>query len=616
LPVSTTIRHHLRRHAPHLLPGSAAPERTGHQAPPVPARRVATTSDPTNCVPTAASPRTPVPTTPQPDVEIEPAHPRTIGLDGDGAAGAARAMIVEALAATGTGAPSVQVVIPGETYTRLLEDHAATTRRPDRLLVVPTLAAALHRLEEEVIHRNRLAYDRESSPPAPEADQEWPPLLLIAEPAAEALRGRMQATLQLGAHVGIRASMLGHWPGGDALMVDTDGGTQDGGRLSVLDAAGTAAMLGLLAEAEVVAESAAPSERSPGHEGASPAPTGSPNSPAVTDHPSLSDATAEAAVEPAEDARPVPDADRERHDRSAAASTAARKPDPTASRQPAAHDPAVSDRPASPADTRVSVRVLGPPAILDRSGHPISGLRAKSLELLVYLAVHRRGARLTDIMEALWPDATLRRASERLSTCAANLRGVIRSAAAAAPDTPEAADRKQVQPVINTGGHYHLNADVVNVDWWRVLDTSAVAAAAIEPLAKRKDLESAIAAVGGGLADNLGYEWIDTEREHVRRHLIKIYAAAAALLGDADPAAERSLYQTACQLDPLSDELARLAMRAAARAGDPDGIRRRLTILRRELSDAGIDLEPETEQLAAELLGYLLIPKPQRDSGN
>src|SRR5262249_53900040 len=99
-------------------------------------------------------------------------------------------------------------------------------------------------------------------------------------------------------------------------------------------------------------------------------------------------------------------------------------------------DQAGTGQPATPAPTpgehgaeRVRVRVLGDPAVLDAAGQPAPKLRAKSLELLVYLAVNRSGASLSDIMEAIWPEATLRRAGQRLSTCVGNLRGVIRTVA-------------------------------------------------------------------------------------------------------------------------------------------------------------------------------------------
>src|SRR5262249_26763302 len=122
-----------------------------------------------------------------------------------------------------------------------------------------------------------------------------------------------------------------------------------------------------------------------------------------------------------------------------------------------------------------------------------------------------------------------------------------------------------------------------------VLDQYAQVATAGDDSARLHHLQAAIAAIGGGLADGADYDWIDTDREHTRRHMVKIYAQAAALLADTDPHQARVYSDLACQLDPLSDELARRAMRAAARVGDADAIRDRLSALRRNLDDAGVD---------------------------
>jgi two-component SAPR family response regulator len=196
-------------------------------------------------------------------------------------------------------------------------------------------------------------------------------------------------------------------------------------------------------------------------------------------------------------------------------------------------------------------------------------------------------------MEAIWGDATLRRASQRLSTCVANLRSVIRTLSQPATnptDTHTGAEgegdrdgkaRNRLDPVINTGGHYHLDPNQLHVDWWTVLDQYTQIAAATDDTTRLTHLQNAIAHIGGGLADGADYDWIETDREHARRRIIKIYAQAAQLIADTDPHQARTYSDIACQYDPLSDELARRAMAAAARLGDTDAIRDRLNVLRR-----------------------------------
>ncbi|MEU2019066.1 hypothetical protein ABZ541_23870 [Micromonospora sediminicola] len=117
---------------------------------------------------------------------------------------------------------------------------------------------------------------------------------------------------------------------------------------------------------------------------------------------------------------------------------------------------------------RVRVTVLGEPAVLDAAGQPIRGLRAKSMELLVFLIVRREGAALGDILDTVWPDVPVQKANQRLSTCLSNLRGIIRGVLNAI--NPTDPDGTRPEPIVNTGGHYHLDPAIVSVDWWQLLD--------------------------------------------------------------------------------------------------------------------------------------------------
>jgi DNA-binding SARP family transcriptional activator len=432
---------------------------------------------------------------------------------------------------------STLLIVPAPTLTRLGLGTPAT----ERLTVPSTFGEALTHLEEEVIRRSRHLADRAAANDP--AEQLAPLLLLLADVPDEQWHDRLTTALQLGAPMAIHAVLLGRWPPGRTMVVGVGGATEHG-HLTVLDQSTAADILGLVGAAkglhlQDVAETPAPPEQQ------------RPAQPASVSPPSDDGAPADTAV-------------------------------------PSAH--------------LVRVRVLGQPAILDGDGQPVSGLRAKSLELLVYLAVHRRGAALSDIMEALWPEASTRRAPQRLSTCAANLRGVIRRVAAAQAAPADGGTPAELQPVVNTGGRYHLNPDMLDVDWWRVLDAYAQIAPAAEESAKLHHLRAAVDAGGNGvLADGLDYEWIDTDREHVRRYLVRTYAHAGDLTVNSDPDEARRLAAAAADLDPLSEELARRAMRAAAQADDPAAVRRRLETIRRNLSRAGISLDPETAQLAVTL---------------
>ncbi|ROO60366.1 hypothetical protein EDC02_2229 [Micromonospora sp. Llam0] len=164
-----------------------------------------------------------------------------------------------------------------------------------------------------------------------------------------------------------------------------------------------------------------------------------------------------------------------------------------------------SGRLGLPPGDRVRITVIGEPAVLDATGQPVRGLRAKSMELLVFLTIHRDGAPLMEILDAVWPDVALQKANQRLSTCLSNLRGVIRGALESAnpTDRDETADGLRPEPIVNTGGHYHLAPAIVTVDWWQLLDDRQAGA----PSAT----EVAVSAARARIADGHDYPWLDTD---------------------------------------------------------------------------------------------------------
>ncbi|MDG4795431.1 BTAD domain-containing putative transcriptional regulator [Micromonospora sp. WMMD1082] len=498
-----------------------------------------------------------------------------LGLDGPGALDAARGLLVACLTAGGPDDPDAQghLVVPASTLATLLGVSVIDLPRMRRLTVTATAGDAITHIEEEIIRRTRIMadHDVDTIPELRAAHplaEPVPQLLLIAD-IPEQRHQRLANAIHLGEKVDIGAALIGAWPLGTTLTIAADGtatGDPDIDQVAVLDTDAATTTLTMLAEAHA----------------------DTPTTPAAEQP----DPPAPPADPPTEPAAPTPAPPTE--------------PTPPPS--------------ASATDQRVQVRVLGEPAILGPDGVPMKGLRAKAVELLVYLAVHRDGATLSAIMEALWPDATMRRAGERLSTCVGNLRTTLRTVhpgdtndAVSDDNTRDngAAGRKAPDPIPNTGSHYHLDPAFVHVDLWTVLDQYTQVATADTDDQRRRHLDTAIAAISGPLAAGRDYDWIDTDREHVRRRLIKLYTHAAHLHTD-EPQQVRHLYETACDLDPLNDDLARRAMHASAALDDANAIRTRLTALRHAVEDNGLDMDEGTEQLAQDLLRTLAAP-PRRD---
>jgi DNA-binding SARP family transcriptional activator len=512
-----------------------------------------------------------------------------LGLVGPGAEPAARGLLVATVSSGSPTDPDAkgQVIIPADALTTLLGADAVQIGDIPRLDVTATLSEALTRAEELLIERRRLLEDHDAAdlggmratdpyhPP-------MPPVLLLADTPPTELRARLTTALHLGGPLQISAVLLGDWPRGDTLTVRADGHTNDpGSRLGVLDVPTTLQLLEVLREAHTGQPATAPVEAPVGADLATPPP--------ATDPPG------DASAEPASDPGTPTDTDNGTAAAPAAAApaveTAAQAADGT---EPATPSQAAKPDPKPVRRRAVRVQLLGEPTILDRDGNPVNGLRHHARELLIYLAVHRSGAELSQIMEAFWPTATVRRAGERLSTEAGNLRGRIRHAAGDKDD-------KDLQPVPNTGSRYHLNPDLLDIDVWRLIDTLRQAAATKDPAGRATLLRRAVDAHTGPLAEGHDYDWIEQPREQLRRHGIRARLDLAALLADSEPGTAADLLHAAAQLDPINEDLARQAMHALARVGDAAAVRGVLQQLRATLDD--IDEEPsgETIALAAQL---------------
>jgi DNA-binding SARP family transcriptional activator len=520
-----------------------------------------------------------------------------LGLDGPGAHAAARALLVATLTSGRPGDPHAQgeVLIDVPTLNALLgqpaddEPRWASLRDIPGLTVTKTLADALTRVELELIARRRLLLDADVTDLAtyrrqPE-NEPVPRTVLIADNPDAPLGDRITAAGRLGAALGVTTVIVGTCLGGATLNVAADGhihpaiaapelhlAPADHGtdRLAVLDAVATLDVLRTLA---------------PPPTGQGPPPvdaSGTPETPST--------ARTTTAPAPSADIHPASGASPGSSPAVAAATGTPRR------------DQARSTTPVTSPTPRATAQVLGSPVILNREGNPVDSVREAALELLTYLAVHRDGASLDDVKEALYGDATRDRARQRLSTDVANLRGRIRHASSSR-DGEQGAGVKADDPVVNSGGRYHLHPDLLDIDWWRVQDAAALAKKATTPADQAAALEEALTHYHGPLADDRDYEWATRAREHTRRLGVAIHTRLAALITGSDPARAAQLLETACDLDPYHEETAQLAMRAHARVGDRDAVKTCLRRLRTALNELDETPDDRTEALAQQCLG-------------
>lgn len=487
--------------------------------------------------------------------DLAPLPPGGTGLVGGGAHAAARAMLVAVLASGGPYHPDArgEVIIDAATLATLL---GPVPLGPwPRLQIVDTIDDALTAIEHRLLHRSRILDEHALTdldtlrPQAPD-EEALPPVMLIAEtpPAGACMRAKV--ALALGAGLRVSALLLGEWahgatvevaPGGHTMLVSGQPGEPVPPRLPVLEPAVAVQILTTLREAQ----------------------TGEP--------PAIASPAVPVTVVPLH------------------ASRVQNTPETTDLPAPVIAQPA-----ADTASRRARLRVLGPPRIEDitAKGRP---LRAKALELAVYLAVHPDGASTREIGEYLEPDARISQADQRVHTNASNLRHVLGRAGTA--DTKNAY-------VIKTAGRYRLDPATVDVDVWTLRDLMRSATIATEPR-RRELLTAACDLYTAPLAEGQDYEWLQPHRETVRRWGTEAHLLLADDLLDHDPQAASDLLDKAIALDRYNETLYTKAMHARHALGDADGIRTLLRALTKALADLDAEPQDDTITLATQLRNSL-----------
>ncbi|MFC4148055.1 BTAD domain-containing putative transcriptional regulator [Micromonospora mangrovi] len=514
-----------------------------------------------------------------------------LGLTGPGAQAAARGFLTAALATGGVNHPQArtEVIIPSPTAATLLDAAAADLPRTPRLTITTTLDDALNLLEAQTMRRTRLVcrHDVDSVAElrrtAPH-EAPLPPIMLLAEATDRHERARIAALLAQGQHLDIHGILLGAWPEGDTITVAADGTTAtsdespfcgghpaDPGRLAVLGPTEAVDLLTTLAES---------------HTGQPPAPTDQqhlshahPSTPHNPPPPAPRSAlTAAAQLAPQADSAQTP---AHRQEVKLAASDEAAAVDGRNDRVRHLPDDATAGASADTPSGQVRVRVLGTPAVID--GDPQRTPRAKSLELLVYLAVHDGAASTDAILDDLLPDAPSSKAHGRLYTYVSGLRAVLRHTGG--PRTY----------LSHPNHRYLLHPDTLDIDLWRMREAIREASHTTNPHTRTAALRRAVDAYTGPLAQDCDYEWIEPYREAVRQEAIDAHLALADTLTD-DPAQQLAVLDAAIAHHPHHEPLYQQAMRARAELGHLDAIR----TLRRQLTRAlaEIDAEPRDDTLA------------------
>ncbi|MEU5726069.1 transcriptional regulator [Micromonospora sp. NPDC047738] len=491
----------------------------------------------------ARNPELPNPNTEPPALvpDLAPLPPGGTGIVGNGAHAAARATLVAVLASGGPHHPDArgEVIIDAATLETLLGPDAMALSPWPRLHVTDSVDDALAVIEAKLLHRSRILDEhaltdldtlRQQAPD----EEALPPTMLITETPPASARMRTKTALALGGDLHVSALLLGEWADGATVEISPDGHTTlvSGQaaeplppRLPVLEPDPAIHILTTLREAQ----------------------TGEP--------PAVASAALPVTVVPLH----------------------ANRTDTEPADQPAP----VTTPSADPNSGKAQLRVLGQPHI-DNITQPGRPLRAKALELAVFLACHPDGVTTREIGEYLEPDARISQADQRVHTNASNLRHVLGRAGTA--ETKNAY-------LIKTTGRYRLDPATIDVDVWTLRDLLRAAAIATGPR-RRELLTAACDLYTAPLAEGQDYEWLQPHRETVRRWGTEAHLLLADDLLDTDPQAASDLLTKAIDLDRYNEALYTRAMHARHALGDADGIR----TLQRALTKALADLDAEPQE--------------------
>jgi DNA-binding SARP family transcriptional activator len=234
---------------------------------------------------------------------------------------------------------------------------------------------------------------------------------------------------------------------------------------------------------------------------------------------------------------------------------------------------------------RPRISLLGPLAIAGAK-RSRRGLRASALELVAYLALHRRSVQRDELLEALWPGEDPKRTRLRLHQAVRDARRLLGGAVTSERD------------------HYSLNRAAVDVDIDE-LERLLAQANRVEGAQAKKLLETSLRLFRGEPLSGSDYAWSETELprlratfadllERVGRRRLEARDATGAL-----DAAERGL-----EVDVLNESLWRLAMEAEGALGLREAVSDRYERLRALLAERlGLEPAQQTRRLHRSLLG-------------
>lgn len=233
-----------------------------------------------------------------------------------------------------------------------------------------------------------------------------------------------------------------------------------------------------------------------------------------------------------------------------------------------------SDTTAAP--HRPHVSVLGPLGIVGAK-RSRRGIRAAALELVAYLALHRRPVQRDELLEAFWPGVDPRRTRMRLHQAVRDARRLLGTAITSERDC------------------YWLERAAADVDVDELEPLLRDARVAEDKEVEQRLLEKALALFAGEPLAGSDYAWAEGELRRLRATYVELLERVGRIrLHSGEPRRALELAERALALDGLDEALWRLALEAESALGLREAVEERYDSLRR-LLDERLGLEPTQE---------------------
>jgi DNA-binding SARP family transcriptional activator len=234
--------------------------------------------------------------------------------------------------------------------------------------------------------------------------------------------------------------------------------------------------------------------------------------------------------------------------------------------------------------TRPQISVLGPLTITGAK-RSRRGLRARALELIVYLAFHPRPVQRDELLEAFWPGLDPRRTRPRLRQAVRDARRLLGSAIAGEHES------------------YWLDRAHADVDLDEV-ERLLAAANTAEPDDAQALMEDALGLFRGEPLAGADYAWSESELPRLRATFVDLLEQVGRRRLEAgEPRAALDAAERGLDVDTLNESLWRLAMEAESELGLREAVSERYERLRAMLGERlGLEPAQETRHLHRNLL--------------